>query len=261
LHVKEIMDVKNPTINAEELATKARALIRDFSLRILPVTDKNKRLLGIISRTNVMIITSSVSPIRVKGIMTAPRYTPALDDEVESTVRHMLKAYEWWSPVVNSTQGSIYRGIFGLEYFLDSIIKTSPERLAKPVSEFMSQKLVTCSPDDLIEKVWKLMREESFAGLPVTEKGKLVGIITQKDLIRDSQTFPTFESEKGRFRGSPKVSSVMTTNVIAVLPSVKAIRVAKAMVQKNIGRVPVKDKEGKLIGVVDREDVARILIR
>jgi tRNA nucleotidyltransferase (CCA-adding enzyme) len=173
----------------------------------------------------------------------------------------MLKADEWWSPVVNSTQGSIYRGIFGLEYFLDSIIKTSPERLAKPVSEFMSQKPVACSPDDLIEKVWKLMREKSFAGLPVTEKGKLVGIITQKDLIRDSQTFPTFESEKGRFRGSPKVSSVMTTNVIAVLPSVKAIRVAKVMVQKNIGRVPVKDKEGKLIGVVDREDVARILIR
>lgn len=261
MRVKEIMDVRNPTIYPKELATKARALIRDFNLRILPVVDENKKLLGIVSRSDVMVVTSSVSPIRVKGIMTAPKYTPSVDDEVDPTIKKMLKADAWWCPVVNSAQDNTYRGIFGLEYFLDSVIRMSPDRLAKPVSEFMSQKPITCSPDDHVEKVWKLMLEKSFAGVPITQKGTLVGIVTQRDLIKDSQTFPTFESPKGRFRESPRISSVMTTNVIAVSPSVRAIRVAKVMVQKGIGRVPVKDKDGKLLGVVDREDIVRILVR
>ena len=44
--VKEIMDEKHPFIYEDELATKARALIRDLNLRILPVTDENKKFLS-----------------------------------------------------------------------------------------------------------------------------------------------------------------------------------------------------------------------
>jgi CBS domain-containing protein len=53
----------------------------------------------------------------------------------------------------------------------------------------------------------------------------------------------------------------MKTNLIAVEPSVKAIQVAKVMVQKNIGRLPVRDKNDKLIGIVDREDIVRLLVK
>ena len=56
-------------------------------------------------------------------------------------------------------------------------------------------------------------------------------------------------------------SSVMKTEVVAVEPSVKAIRVAKVMVSKDIGRVPVKEKDGKLIGIVDREDIVRLTVK
>jgi acetoin utilization protein AcuB len=53
----------------------------------------------------------------------------------------------------------------------------------------------------------------------------------------------------------------METQVIAVEPQIKIIRVAKIMVSKDIGRVPVVDKKGKLIGIVDREDVAKLLVK
>lgn len=255
------MDVKNPAIYADDLATKARALIRDYALRILPVINENRKLSGVVSRGDVMIISSSVSSMRVKGIMTSPKYAPSIDDEVDPAVRQMLKVDEWWTPVVNSPQDKTYRGVFGLEHFLEAVVKTSPERLSKPVSEFMSQEVITCSPDDEVEQVWRLMQQRSLAGLPVTERGKLVGIVSQKDLIENSEAFPEFESKKGRFRASPKIASVMKTNLVAVTPSVKAIRIAKAMVQKNIGRVPVKEKDGKLIGIVDREDIVRLLIK
>jgi len=64
LLVKEILNEKHPFIYDDELATKARALIRDFSLRILPVTNRERKLLGIVSRGAVITISSSISPIK-----------------------------------------------------------------------------------------------------------------------------------------------------------------------------------------------------
>ncbi len=260
LRVKEITNERHPFIYEDELATKARALIRDLGLRVLPVIDDDKKVLGIVSRGNVMAISSSISPIRVKGIMTNPKHIAAVDDEAFSTVREMIRIDEWYAPVVNSLQDKTYRGMLGLENFIEFSIKTSPEKLVKPVSEIMSKNVVACSPENEVDNIWRLMQTKSFAGLPVVKRDKLVGIITQKDFLDGGAIKPTFESSKGRFRSSSKISSIMKTQVIAVQQSTKAIRVAKIMVFNNIGRVPVKDEEGRLIGIVDREDIVRLLI-
>ncbi|MEM2281289.1 MAG: CBS domain-containing protein [Candidatus Bathyarchaeia archaeon] len=153
------------------------------------------------------------------------------------------------------------RGVLGLENFIENIIKTSPEKLAKPVSEIMSTNVLTCTLDDGIDNVWRLMQEKALAGLPVVVKDKLVGIVTQKDLLESGALLPTFESSKGRHKLSTKISAIMKTNVIAVQPTVKAISVAKVMVSKDIGRIPVVDKERKIIGMVDREDIARLILK
>jgi CBS domain-containing protein len=253
------MDAKHPSIYLDELATKARAMIRDFNLRILPVTDGNKKLLGKVSRRDVMTISSSKSSILVKGIMTPAKHVATVDDDVTSTVRAMLKVDVWCAPVVTSPQDGTYQGVLGLESFIEKQIETSPEKFAKDVGEIMTEKVVTCSPDDEVEHIWRLMQESRFAGLPVVKNGKLVGIVTHKDLLQSGAFLPTFESPK--VRGSPKISSVMKTEVVAVEPSIKAIRVAKVMVSKDIGRVPVKDKDGRLTGIVDREDIVRLTVK
>lgn len=259
MRVKEIMDGKHPSIYMDELATKARAVMRDFNLRILPVTDGNKKLLGKVSRRNVMIISSSVSPILVRGLMTPARHVAAVDDDVASAVRTMLKVDVWCAPVVTSQQDMTCQGVLGLESFIEKQIETSPERFAKEVGEIMTKDVVTCSPEDEVEHIWRLMQERRFAGLPVVRNGCLVGIVTHKDLLQSGAVLPTFESKKGRF--SPKISAVMKTNVVAVEPSVKAIRVAKVMVSKDIGRVPVKSRDGRLVGIVDREDIVRLTVK
>jgi CBS domain-containing protein len=53
----------------------------------------------------------------------------------------------------------------------------------------------------------------------------------------------------------------MKTNLVAVEPTTKVVQVARVMVSKDIGRVLVVEKNGKLAGIVDREDVARLGIR
>jgi CBS domain-containing protein len=255
------MDPKHPSIYSDEAATKARALIRDLNLRILPVTDGEKRLLGKVSRRDMLTISSSVSPIQVKGIMTPAKHIAKVDDDVASTVRIMLKVDVWCAPVVTSEKEKTYRGVLGLESYIRNIVENSPEKFRREVSEIMTKKVVTCSPDDEVDRIWRLMQETRLTGLPVVKNGKLVGIVTAKDLLKKGAALPGFEAVKGRFKSSPKVSSIMKTGVVAVEPTVKAIRVAKALVEKDIGRIPVRDRDGKLLGIVDRADIILLTMK
>ncbi|NIW10886.1 MAG: CBS domain-containing protein, partial [Gammaproteobacteria bacterium] len=52
MRVQDITDRKYPSIYADELATKARAILRERRLRTLPVIDDNKRLVGVITRSD-----------------------------------------------------------------------------------------------------------------------------------------------------------------------------------------------------------------
>jgi CBS domain-containing protein len=255
------MDQHHPSIYEDEQATKARAIIRDFKLRILPVVDKNKKLLGKVSRRDIMVITSSVSPISVKGIMTPAKHVAAVDDDVDSTFRAMVRVDVWHAPVVTSIQDRTYRAVVGLESFIEALVKSSPERFMKEASEVMTKDVVACSPDDDVDDIWRLMQKTRFAGFPVVKDGKLIGIVTQKDLLESGAMLPTFESRKGRYRASPKISSIMNTNLVVATPSTKIVKVARIMVSKDIGRVPVADRDSKLVGMVDREDVARLVVR
>jgi CBS domain-containing protein len=260
LRVKEIMDERHPFIYEDELATKARAVIRDFALRILLVVNENRKLLGLVSRGNVMMISSSVSPIRVKGIMTPPKHVATREDEVVSTVNEMIRLDEWYIPVVNSTQDKVYKGVLDLTRFIQASLDTNPHKFSRKVSEVMSTNLFVCSPEDEVDNVWRLMQKKAFAGLPVVKNEKLMGIVTQKDLLESRAVLPTFESTKGRFRASSKISSIMRTSVITVKPYAKVREAAELMISRNIGRIVVKDDKDKLVGIVDREDVAKLLV-
>lgn len=261
MRVREIADERHPFIYEDELATKARAIIRGFALRILPVTDKNKKLVGKISRRDIMAISSSVSAIRAKGIMTKPKYVAVAEDEATLAIREMLRRSAWFAPVINSTQDETYRGVLGLENFIEASLDANRDKLSKPVADIMSKEVATCSPDDEVDNVWRLMQTKSFSGLPVVKKDKLVGIISQQDLLERGTILPTFESNKGRFRASTKISSIMKTGATTVKPSAKISEAAKIMVTRNIGRIPVKDPNGKLVGIIDREDIARALVK
>jgi predicted transcriptional regulator len=208
-----------------------------------------------------MAISSSVSAIRVEGIMTPARHVASAEDDAYVTVKQMLHVDVWYAPVVSSESEKIYKGVLGLENFIGPLIKTNPEKFLKDVSEVMTKKVLACSPDDEVDNIWRLMREKRLAGLPVVKNDKLVGIVTQQDLLESGALLPAFESSKGRFRDSSKILSVMETNVTAAKPSLKVVKVARLMVSKDIGRIPVVDENGRLIGIVDREDIARLLTR
>ncbi len=254
------MDRNYPSIYTGELATKARAILRDRGLRVLPVLDERRRLVGVLSRGDIMTITSSISPIRVEGIMATSKFVATLDMDAFDTVRKMIRLDEWYIPAVRSSQDYTYMGMFSLAVFIRASLQKEFAALSKPLSQVMTTDLVTCSLGDEVDNVWRLMQERSFAGLPVMKKGRLVGMVTQKDLLDSGGVFPAFEAKRGRFKAPPKISSVMRTSIISLKPTDNVKKAAELMLQKDIGRIPIVNSEGKLIGMVDREDIARALL-
>ncbi len=260
MHVQDVMDRRYPSVYADELATKVRAVLRSRGLRVLPVVDERKRLIGVVSRSDLMAITSSISPIRVKGIMSSPSVVATAEMEALHVAREMFRLDQWYSPVVRSSQDYAYLGVLGLEDLMRVLLKKEFAKLSKPLSEIMSTELVTCSPDDEVDNVWRLMQNHSLAGLPVVKRGRLVGILTQKDLLDSGAFFPTFESKKGRFKASSNIVSVMRTPAVALKPTSTVREAAELMLEKNIGRIPIVDEEERLVGIVDREDVVKIML-
>lgn len=262
MRVQDVVNRNHPSIYADELATKARAVFRDFRIRVLPVVDERKRVLGVVSRNDVMTISSSVSPVRVKGIMSSVRFAATLDMDAVKAVREMMRLDEWYVPVVKSSHDNSYIGMFGLEHVIKAFYEKKVARLLTPLSEVMSTgQLLLCSPDDEADDVWKRMRRRSFAACPVVVKGKPVGIVTQQDFLESGSMFPVFEARKGRFRKPSTIFSVMKTSLVSLRLDDTVGDAARVMLDRNIGRVPVVDDKGLLVGIVDREDVLRALIK
>lgn len=260
MRVSAIMDRRYPTIYVDELATKARAILREYALRVLPVLNGDKQLVGIVSRSGIMAITSSISAIRVKGIMLMPRFSATIEMDAFDAAREMLRLDEWYAPVIKSPQDRGYQGMLGLENFIASFLNGRSTKLCDPLSTIMSTNVVTCSVDDEVDNVWRLMQKRSFTGLPVVKKNKLVGMVTQKDLLDSGANFPAFEAKKGRFRAPSKISSVMKTPAISLQPTATIKETAEIMLKKNFGRIPVVDEKGELVGVVDREDIVSVFL-
>ncbi len=249
-----------PSLYVDELATKARAVLRNRNLRVLPIVDGRKRVEGIVSRRNIMTISSSISPLRVKGIISTPPFIATMDMPALQALKEMHRFDKWYVAVVKSPQDRTYMGMLGLENFIAAFLKKDSPKLSRPVSEIMTKDLTTCSPDDEIDNVWRKIQKRKFAACPVVKKKRLMGIVTQADMLDSGSFFPAFEAKKGRFKKTSRISAVMKTSVVSLKPMSTVKEAAEILLQKNIGRLPVVDEKGELVGVVDREDVVKALV-
>ncbi len=123
---------------------------------------------------------------------------------------------------------------------------------------WMTRRVYTVKPLDSIAHAREVMAEHRVNQLPVVVDGKLLGIITDRDL-RDA--FPSvFESMRGDNKGKhadPKdipVESVMTSQVMTLTPKNTVFEGARLMRQERVGAIPIVEGE-RLIGVLTRSDV------
>jgi CBS domain-containing protein len=147
------------------------------------------------------------------------------------------------------------------------------------VAEVMTAQPLTTTPKTPITDVVQLLSERRISGLPVVdEQGVLVGIISETDLLWQERgaTPPNFLfildaviplERPGRFieelhkvMGST-VAEVMTKNPVTIRPEQTVQEAARLMMQKEVHRLPVVDKDNALVGIVTRGDIVRAMAR
>lgn len=121
--------------------------------------------------------------------------------------------------------------------------------------------VVTVAPDTSVKKAFYQMKSLGIRHLPVVKNGKLVGIVTDRDLRRPqlSDTFKEWD-ELYRINDEISVEDVMITPVMTTTPDTSIKGAAKQMAHHRIGALPVVDKKGKLVGIITESDALRAFV-
>lgn len=129
------------------------------------------------------------------------------------------------------------------------------------VADIMTANPVTVTPRNAIRTAVNLMREGGFRRLPVVDRGRLVGIITDRDLRRAANSpFVVREQWYDNFiLDHIEVGSCMTPNPITVAPNAPIAEAARLMRNHKIGGLPVI-ADGQLVGIVTDTDLLDFLI-
>lgn len=130
--------------------------------------------------------------------------------------------------------------------------------------EIMSSPVVTVPTTTSIEVAAQLLVHWGFTALPVTDEGgRLVGIVTEADLIRDrAPADPRIHGVTAvvdRRRRPATVAGVMTTSVESLTPGADVADAARIMLEEHIRCFPVVDGTG-VVGVITRRDLLRAAV-
>jgi len=258
--VGAVMDPDPLTVPPDAPATRLRRLFRSTGARVVYVVSRDGRLLGWVTRGEILYVTSSKSAATAAALMAEPPVKLGRDTPVGAAVEALLAADEWYAPVLGP--GGRLAGSLGLEHVISSMLAENPEALAGvEAEEVMTREPVAARAGDSVARVWELMREHRYSGLPVVDdRGRLVGVITVYDLLA-SGSRPAFESPSGPARAQ-RVSEVMTRAPVYLYPWSRLVEAAELMVKRGFGRVPVvaSERTRRLAGIIDREDIARLVL-
>lgn len=129
------------------------------------------------------------------------------------------------------------------------------------VADIMTPSPVTVTPRNAIRTAINLMREGGYRRLPVVDRGRLVGIITDRDLRRAANSpFVVREQWYDNFiLDHIEVGSCMTPNPLTIAPSAPIAEAARLMRNHKIGGLPVL-ADGQLLGIITETDLLDFLI-
>ncbi len=130
------------------------------------------------------------------------------------------------------------------------------------VKNWMSKPAITIDTGASMNDAIKLLKNNNIKMLPVMEKGKLVGIVTDRDLKRASASDATsLEIHELLYLITEiKIKKIMTKNPITVPQDYTVEETAEILLKHNISGVPVVDQYHDVVGTITQNDLFRILI-
>ena len=124
----------------------------------------------------------------------------------------------------------------------------SPRAARIRCREIMTSDVRTATPETSLQDVAVLMRDGDMGSVPVVKDGKLVGIVTDRDIVVRAVA-------DGKAASSP-VADALTTELFSVSPDDFVFEAIRIMGDKQVRRIPVVDETGALAGIIAMADVA-----
>jgi CBS domain-containing protein len=116
------------------------------------------------------------------------------------------------------------------------------------VNEAMTAQVVTAKPTDSIKAVAKIMREVDTGAVPVSDNGKVIGLVTDRDIVL------RVVSEGGDLNGP--ISAVMSEDVQSCKEDDNLADAAARMANHQLRRLIVTNEAGRLVGILSLGDIA-----
>jgi acetoin utilization protein AcuB len=134
--------------------------------------------------------------------------------------------------------------------------------LVMPVQDWMSKDLVTIDEDASIMKASKVMKRTNIQHLPVLKKGRLVGIVSDRDLKEAAPSKATALDihEMYYLLDTIAVKSLLPQTLFTITPGGTVEKAAAVMLQHHISALPVVDAAGALAGIITKGDIFRAFV-
>lgn len=135
------------------------------------------------------------------------------------------------------------------------------KKKARFVQDCMSAAPVTITSDDSLQTAQDLLRSRNVRELPVVDHGRLVGIVTDRDLREVAPSYPLFRSEDeiAMYMQKLKVAAAMTVDPLVVSPKTVLVDAARLLHTYRIGSLPVVEND-QLVGIISVSDVLQLFV-
>ena len=133
----------------------------------------------------------------------------------------------------------------------ESITRTEELAYELQINEVMTKNVFALAPSVTMREALDNFQKERISGAPVKDGEKLVGILSIEDLIRSLR--------EGRV--DLKVADYMTSTILTVKSTDPVIEALKIFVKTKVGRLPVLDEAGHLVGIITKGDLTNGLLQ
>ena len=256
---------------SESLAGAQRELVQDVAGQFEQTIGRWSETLQ--SSAQQLLILMQVPTAAGEGLQDLQR---SVNATVESVVRTNLQATQQLFRLTNPAGLAELQQRFAREYLnalvegTSSIVRTlrqSAEQTLHPleegaassgqgrdwagrVAEVMEREVRIANPEDSVQQVARIMCEADTGALPVGEGDRLVGMVTDRDLAVRLVA-------EGRDPARTKVREVMSPEVRYVFEDEALEHVAENMAEQQVRRLPVMNRQKRLVGVVSLGDIAK----
>jgi CBS domain-containing protein len=156
--------------------------------------------------------------------------------------------YGWYDREPGPSMGNLGWGAgSGIDY--DQYRGDRYDQRVLRCGDIMTKDVTCCSTQNTVREVADMMEDENVGSIPVLENGRLIGIVTDRDIVCRIVA-------EGRDTRNTPVSEAMSQDIVTCLPDDSIIEAIRKMSENQIRRIPVTDYNGRLRGIIAMADIA-----